>query len=176
MIKKSQPSHDSIIEMAPLQIYCSALLFAPEGSLVRENFRNQIPDWIHRLPKVQKSGALHCKRSEVTLLRSMPWLSCQTVSWSHPHLGICAVQREYSCPRACVWFCYVYRIPLSLVGESTLMIASTSQASDSTKAVKIDASYKVHLRPCRYVNLRTNNLDPPPLAPHDPRQPAGDVL
>ena len=43
-----------IIEEAPLQIYCSALVFAPEMSLVRKQFKGQIPSWITGLPIVQK--------------------------------------------------------------------------------------------------------------------------
>lgn len=44
----------SIIETAPLQIYSSALIFAPEMSLVRKQFTKQIPSWITGLPKVQQ--------------------------------------------------------------------------------------------------------------------------
>jgi WD40 repeat protein len=42
-----------IIEQAPLQLYCSALVFAPESSIVRKNFNNCIPAWIQLKPKVQ---------------------------------------------------------------------------------------------------------------------------
>jgi WD40 repeat protein len=44
-----------IIEGAPLQIYFSALVFAPETSMVRKQFENQISHWIRRLPKTQKN-------------------------------------------------------------------------------------------------------------------------
>ncbi|PMD14340.1 WD40 repeat-like protein [Hyaloscypha hepaticicola] len=44
----------SIIENAPLQIYSSGLVFAPEKSLVRKQFEDQIPHWICILPKVPK--------------------------------------------------------------------------------------------------------------------------
>lgn len=44
----------SIMEEAPLQIYCSALVFAPEMSMVRQQFMDWIPHWIRKLPKVQK--------------------------------------------------------------------------------------------------------------------------
>ncbi|PVH68624.1 HET-domain-containing protein [Cadophora sp. DSE1049] len=43
----------SIIEQAPLQVYCSALVFAPEKSIVREMFKECIPSWIQRTPKVE---------------------------------------------------------------------------------------------------------------------------
>ena len=43
-----------IIEKAPLQIYSSALLFAPEMSLVRKELRGQMPDWITGMTKGQK--------------------------------------------------------------------------------------------------------------------------
>src|SRR5271156_1002333 len=43
-----------IIEEAPLQIYCSALVFAPEMSIIRGQFKEQIPRYIRRLPKVHR--------------------------------------------------------------------------------------------------------------------------
>jgi WD40 repeat protein len=43
----------SIIEQAPLQVYCSALVFAPEKSIVRETFEECIPSWIQRKPRVE---------------------------------------------------------------------------------------------------------------------------
>jgi WD40 repeat protein len=43
----------SIIEQAPLQVYCSALIFAPEKSIVRETFESCIPSWIQRKPRVE---------------------------------------------------------------------------------------------------------------------------
>ncbi|PVH67321.1 NACHT-domain-containing protein, partial [Cadophora sp. DSE1049] len=46
-------SNRSIIEQAPLQVYCSALVFAPEKSIVRETFEGCIPSWIQRKPRVE---------------------------------------------------------------------------------------------------------------------------
>ncbi|MCJ1468553.1 hypothetical protein MMC07_007182 [Pseudocyphellaria aurata] len=43
----------SVIEKKSLQIYCSALVFAPEKSIVRETFEGYIPRWIQLKPKVQ---------------------------------------------------------------------------------------------------------------------------
>ncbi|KAF4628465.1 hypothetical protein G7Y89_g9687 [Cudoniella acicularis] len=43
----------SVIEQNPLQLYCSALVFAPEKSIVRETFEKCIPPWIKQKPKVQ---------------------------------------------------------------------------------------------------------------------------
>ena len=43
----------SMIEKAPLQTYCSALIFAPEDSVVRKQFENHIPSWICKKPRVQ---------------------------------------------------------------------------------------------------------------------------
>ncbi|KAH0551582.1 hypothetical protein GP486_007200, partial [Trichoglossum hirsutum] len=45
----------SIIEEAPLQLYSAALIFAPKTSIVREQFLDQTPQWICRLPEVQKA-------------------------------------------------------------------------------------------------------------------------
>src|SRR6266480_1221419 len=43
-----------VIEQAPLQTYCSALIFAPDKSLVRKRFEDKIPKWMKRLPKAQE--------------------------------------------------------------------------------------------------------------------------
>jgi len=42
-----------VIEQAPLQLYCSALVFAPGNSIVQRKFKGCIPDWIQLKPKVQ---------------------------------------------------------------------------------------------------------------------------
>ena len=42
-----------MIELAPLQTYCSALIFTPEESIVRKQFDNHIPTWICKKPRVQ---------------------------------------------------------------------------------------------------------------------------
>ena len=43
----------SAVEQAPLQIYCSALVFAPVKSIVRKHFEDRVPRWMQRLPDVQ---------------------------------------------------------------------------------------------------------------------------
>ncbi|KNB19951.1 hypothetical protein FOXG_17108 [Fusarium oxysporum f. sp. lycopersici 4287] len=45
----------SVVTEAPLQIYSSALIFAPSKSIVRKTFENVIPRWISTLPKVQEN-------------------------------------------------------------------------------------------------------------------------
>ncbi|KAL7972755.1 hypothetical protein HDV63DRAFT_393314 [Trichoderma sp. SZMC 28014] len=44
--------HSGIIEEAPLQVYCSALLFSPEQSIIRQIYNNQLPNWI--IPSFQR--------------------------------------------------------------------------------------------------------------------------
>ncbi|KAG4438740.1 hypothetical protein IFR05_005768 [Cadophora sp. M221] len=46
-------SDRSMIEQAPLQVYCSALVFAPEKSIVRKTFQGCIASWIQRKPRVE---------------------------------------------------------------------------------------------------------------------------
>jgi roadblock/LC7 domain-containing protein len=41
-------------EQAPLQIYCSGLIFAPTMSIVRKQFEDRMPPWMERLPKVER--------------------------------------------------------------------------------------------------------------------------
>ncbi|PQE18240.1 vegetative incompatibility het-e-1 protein [Rutstroemia sp. NJR-2017a BBW] len=43
------------IEQAPLQIYCSALFFAPEESIIRKTFERFIPRWIYKISRTQSN-------------------------------------------------------------------------------------------------------------------------
>ena len=43
------------IEKAPLQLYCSALVFAPENSIVRKQFEKYIPFWIQKKLQVKEN-------------------------------------------------------------------------------------------------------------------------
>ncbi|OCK72991.1 HET-domain-containing protein, partial [Lepidopterella palustris CBS 459.81] len=47
--------NQAAIKQAPLQTYCSALMFAPAMSVVREQFKDCMPRWMRRLPKVEKN-------------------------------------------------------------------------------------------------------------------------
>jgi len=42
----------TIIEQSPLQLYCSALIFAPEKSIIQATFKSLIPSWIEKKSKV----------------------------------------------------------------------------------------------------------------------------
>ena len=46
-------SNCQIIEQTPLQTYCSALLFSPMDSVIRNTFQRLIPKWIVRKPVVE---------------------------------------------------------------------------------------------------------------------------
>jgi hypothetical protein len=54
MHSASFPNSVSIIGVAPLQAYCSALLFSPKASIVKQLFWDQVPVWIKRSPDVQE--------------------------------------------------------------------------------------------------------------------------
>ena len=53
----------SIIDYAPLQLYSSAIVFAPEESVIRSTFEQPIP-WISRLPKVPQAWSLELQKLE----------------------------------------------------------------------------------------------------------------
>ncbi|CAG8881375.1 unnamed protein product [Penicillium salamii] len=44
-----------IADDAPLQLYCSGLMFAPKSTIIRNLFEEQLPNWIRTPPKVPKS-------------------------------------------------------------------------------------------------------------------------
>ena len=71
------------IEQAPLQIYSSALIFAPRMSLVRKKFQNLIPKWVRKLPKVDNkwSGLL------LTLYGHTDWVTSAVFSPCGNHLA-----------------------------------------------------------------------------------------
>ena len=48
-------SHSSIIEEAPLQVYCSAILFSPKTSITRRLYSHQVPKWILHRPTISES-------------------------------------------------------------------------------------------------------------------------
>ncbi|KAF5971110.1 vegetatible incompatibility het-e-1 [Fusarium coicis] len=52
-------AHKRAIEIAPLQVYASGLVFSPECSLIRELFEHEEPDWIFLKPKMDKNWD-HC--------------------------------------------------------------------------------------------------------------------
>ncbi|KAF4452098.1 hypothetical protein F53441_5031 [Fusarium austroafricanum] len=48
-------THKRPIEIAPLQVYVSALVFSPECSLIRNLFMHEEPEWIEPKPKMDKN-------------------------------------------------------------------------------------------------------------------------
>ncbi|KAK4865268.1 hypothetical protein LT330_001891 [Penicillium expansum] len=42
-----------IVDQAPLQVYCAALIFAPETAIIRRQFQEELPTWICQLPRVE---------------------------------------------------------------------------------------------------------------------------
>ncbi|KAL2886888.1 Vegetative incompatibility protein HET-E-1 [Ceratocystis lukuohia] len=45
-------SHGGVIEIAPLQVYASGLIFSPTNSLIRRIYSHEEPDWIELKPQV----------------------------------------------------------------------------------------------------------------------------
>jgi WD40 repeat protein len=57
--KRFLRSHSSIIEEAPLQAYCSALVFSPEASIIRRLYMHQLPKWIVRAPALSEDWSMY---------------------------------------------------------------------------------------------------------------------
>ncbi|KKA19036.1 Vegetative incompatibility WD repeat protein, partial [Rasamsonia emersonii CBS 393.64] len=53
-----------IVDTAPLQLYSSAIIFAPEMSIVRHIFKDKIPSWISTLPKVESAWSAELQTLE----------------------------------------------------------------------------------------------------------------
>jgi WD40 repeat protein len=44
--------HKQAIQISPLQVYASALIFSPAGSLIRRHFKKEEPKWITIKPTI----------------------------------------------------------------------------------------------------------------------------
>ncbi|TVY40826.1 Vegetative incompatibility protein [Lachnellula occidentalis] len=51
--KRFVPRYFSIVSSSPLQLYSSALIFAPQQSIIRNTFQKRIPSWILLQPKME---------------------------------------------------------------------------------------------------------------------------
>src|SRR3954463_3950671 len=65
--------HIQAIQNSPLQAYVSALLFSPEGSLIRSYFKEEEPKWILIKPAIgdQWSACLQTLKGHSRSLRSV---------------------------------------------------------------------------------------------------------
>ncbi|KAK9847015.1 wd40 domain protein, partial [Penicillium brevicompactum] len=53
-----------MMDTAPLQLYCSGLIFVPRHTTIRKTFDKQIPDWICRLPEVESAWSAEIQTLE----------------------------------------------------------------------------------------------------------------
>jgi WD40 repeat protein len=52
------------LDIAPLQVYSSALVFSPKRSVIRGVFQGCIPKWLRRLPEVQERWSANIQTLE----------------------------------------------------------------------------------------------------------------
>ncbi|KAL2695961.1 hypothetical protein AAEP93_003261 [Penicillium crustosum] len=53
-----------IADVAPLQLYCSGLIFAPQMSIIRQELETEIPGWVQLLPRVAETWSLELQSLE----------------------------------------------------------------------------------------------------------------
>jgi WD40 repeat protein len=70
-------SYRFIAGLSPLQLYSSALIFAPKASIIRNTFQNCIPSWISQQPEVE----LGWNAVQQTLEGHSDWV--RSVAFSH---------------------------------------------------------------------------------------------
>lgn len=51
--------HKRAIEIAPLQVYCAALIFSPQTSIIRRRFSHLMPEWIIVKPEIDNQWDHH---------------------------------------------------------------------------------------------------------------------
>ncbi|KAL2835372.1 putative wd40 protein [Aspergillus pseudoustus] len=59
ILKNSQ-----IADIAPLQLYTSGIIFAPQKALIRRNFKRELPDWVSRGPRVEENWSAELQTLE----------------------------------------------------------------------------------------------------------------
>lgn len=75
-------SYGVIIGKAPLQAYCSALIFSPARSLTRQLFTSKEPDWIVQKPRVDE----HWNSCLATLFGHHDWVTSVAFSPNGHHI------------------------------------------------------------------------------------------
>ncbi|KAL8403221.1 hypothetical protein RB594_008470 [Gaeumannomyces avenae] len=83
-------SHCSVIDASPLQLYYSAIVFAPEESIVRKMFRNQFPTWLALVPQVDQNWDA-CLQ---TLEGHSRWVS--SVAFAHDGKTVASASHDYT--------------------------------------------------------------------------------
>ena len=78
------------VEVAPLQVYCTTLIFSPETSLVRQNFKQETSRWISPLPRVRKEWG-QCLQ---TLEGHTDWVNSVVFSPDGQQLASCSGDRS----------------------------------------------------------------------------------
>ncbi|KAJ5721909.1 uncharacterized protein N7483_009843 [Penicillium malachiteum] len=61
-----------VIEEAPLQLYCSGLLFTPHNSIARRLFEHKIPPWFEKLPTMEEKWSPIEQKLQVP---NYPWFT-----------------------------------------------------------------------------------------------------
>ncbi|CAI7639606.1 unnamed protein product [Penicillium pancosmium] len=59
VLKNSQIANE-----APLQVYCAGLIFAPQRSIIRREFKAELPTWISQLPRVEENWSAELQALE----------------------------------------------------------------------------------------------------------------
>ena len=66
-------TYSSIVDLAPLQLYSSAIIFSPESSIIRKLNQKHIPKWLGRLPQRQDTWntSSHVLDGHLDIVRSV---------------------------------------------------------------------------------------------------------
>lgn len=101
--KRFMTNFRSVIEQAPLQVYVSALLFAPRKSIIRKQFEEESPDWVaeHQDPGFRRLESTVADPSSWTPSRVLIIFARQYIAginiirWcdlsvGHVHLELCS--------------------------------------------------------------------------------------
>lgn len=119
--KRFALNNRSVIEQAPLQVYCSALLFAPEESIVRRQFDKCIPAWIQSKPKVKAYWDAELQTLEA---------KCHVSSVAFSHDSKLLASNSVDSTVVCIWDAKIGSVKQILQGH-TSSVQSVAFSHDS---------------------------------------------
>ena len=128
-------SYCLIADLSPLQLYSSALIFAPNQSIIRNTFQNFIPGWISQQPEVESGW----NTVQQTLEGHSHWVT--SVAFSHDSKLLASVSKDKTVK---IWDASTGALQQTLKGHSH-MVNSIAFSHDSKLLASASSDYTVKI-------------------------------